>query len=629
MSTEATLAERPAAAAACPFHAGQAAEAASGARVLHPTDVLHLPLHKRMFTQFADMGGLRELRLFYADKEISFDEPELWVFAQTLAQQTRFRAGVALSWGEPGDWPRVRGLLQQLLDEGVLRHADEGDEPLDERILGDEGSRPSPLPPAPSARARTWHECPGLMAELTGRPLEIGWLELVVPIFRVAHMSLDGEGRQVGESNAFPAPLRIEVPTRWRTCIYAGSRHQDDKPMNVSALKAMRAHWTPAMAMLLKLREAYLARCPEARAGWTVGHLERLSTAVLALPALQLMRRERRVGNGRLHPVLSSMFRVTDGLRMTMHHMLFIPFGEPTRKPDTPMTAAEVHAYAERAFSLHSEHGVCAGPKAMIDEFLSVIIDGKTPRDGLPETLEPELQQAVADIPAAIDYAMLGLKAYAAVFSMWPMSMRVYEQLNAIAEGWAEAEPTPEVLALREWLQPIVQRLRTSTHLAREAWRQDRDFVYGDMYAQSERALSGRWPERSLAECLAPRRIEADAPAVLALQQAIERRFGAAAGATQAQWRDEWLNALLQYFLQAQSVVRTAVAVQAQINRLLGRDTPQWRFEAADIDIYVKLVGQLETRVPFLLDELDRVLDLHVAIDDERLDIVEMKVAAH
>ena len=46
-----------------------------------------------------------------------------------------------------------------------------------------------------------------------------------------------------------------------------------------------------------------------------------------------------RVENGQLHPVLSSMFRVTDGLRMTMHHMLFIPFGEPTRKPDTPMTS--------------------------------------------------------------------------------------------------------------------------------------------------------------------------------------------------------------------------------------------------------------------------------------------------
>ena len=258
------------------------------------------------------------------------------------------------------------------------------------------------------------------MSELFGRPLDIGWLELVVPIFRVAHMAMDADGRQVGEANAFPPMLRVDVPTRWRTCIYPGSRHLHDKPMNVSALKAMRAHWGPMMAMLLRVRATYLRRCPDALAGWTVGHLERLSTAVLTLPAWQLMRRDGRVANGALHPVLSSMFRVTDGLRMTMHHMLFIPFGEPTRHPDTPMTAAEVHAYAERAFSFISDHGVCAGPKAMVDEFLAVLVDGATPRDGLPAVLDPALEAATADIEPAIDYAMLGLQAYAAVFSLWP-----------------------------------------------------------------------------------------------------------------------------------------------------------------------------------------------------------------
>ena len=141
------------------------------------------------------------------------------------------------------------------------------------------------------------------------------------------------------------------------------------------------------------------------------------------------------------------MFRVTDGLRMTMHHMLFIPFGEPTRKPDTPMTAPEVHAYAERAFSLHSEHGVCAGPKVMIDEFLSVIIDGRTPRDGLPAVLDAELQATLADIEPALDYALLGLQAYAAVFSLWPMTMRCYEQLHAVVQAWVRDEPTAPVLA--------------------------------------------------------------------------------------------------------------------------------------------------------------------------------------
>ena len=616
-------------------HAGPASIQDGAPRALQPTDMLHLPLHKRMVTQYVDGDdGRPELRLFYADKEISFDEPELFTFGETLARQSRFMAGDSLAWGQPGDWPRLQGLLQQLIDEGVLRHADDGD--LDERLMGDAGARPSPLAPARTDRPRTWHELPGLMAELTGRPLDIGWLELVVPIFRVAHMSLDAEGRQVGESNAFPAVLRVDVETRWRTCIYSGSRHQDDKPMNVSALKSMRAHWGPAMALLLKLREAYLQRCPEARAGWTVGHLERLSTAVLALPAYQLMRADnpaaRRVPNGALHPVLSSMFRVTDGLRMTMHHMLFIPFGEPTRKPDTPMTGPEVHAYAERAFSLHSEHGVCAGPAVMIDEFLSVLVGGQMPRDGLPDTLEPELQAAVADIEPAIDYALLGLKTYAAVFSLWPMTMRVYEQLQTITEAWADHEPTPEVQALQRWLAPIIDRLRTSTHLATEAWRADRDFVYNDMYVQSERALSpahrSTQPMPSLAEQLAVPPLAGDTPAAQQLAAALHRRFGPGVGEAQRRFRQQWQHTLLQYFAQAQAVVRVACGVQARTNALLGRDAPAQRFQVADIDSYVQLVGMTEGRVPFLLVELATQLGLQVDIDPEAVAIQTIAVPA-
>jgi hypothetical protein len=36
--------------------------------------------------------------------------------------------------------------------------------------------------------------------------------------------------------------MRLDVPTNWRACIYPGTRHLDPKPMNVTALKAMRAH---------------------------------------------------------------------------------------------------------------------------------------------------------------------------------------------------------------------------------------------------------------------------------------------------------------------------------------------------------------------------------------------------
>ncbi|MFO1329937.1 MAG: hypothetical protein U1F56_21500 [Rubrivivax sp.] len=601
------------------------------AAALQPDDVLVLPRHQRMVTQFDHDPdtGVRELRLYYGDQEISFDEPELFEFGQTLAQQSSFVAADALGWGRPGDWPRVRALLGQLLDAGVLRrgHAGEPAARLPHRGV-DAGARPSPLAPARTAQARSWHELPGLMHELTGRPLEIGWLELVVPVFRVAHMALDAEGRQVGESNAFPPALRLDVPTRWRACIYAGSRHQDDKPMNVTALKAMRAHWGPMMAMLLKVREAYLERCPEARAGWTVGHLERLGTAVLALPAYQLMRRERRVDNGRLHPVLSSMFRVTDGLRMTMHHMLFIPFGEPTRKPDTPMTSAEVHAYAERAFSLHSDHGVCAGPRAMIDEFLSVLVDGQAPRDGLPAALDPELDEAVADIGPAIDYAMLGLQAYAAVFSHWPLAMRTYEALHATATAWAQAEPTPAVHGVLAWLAPLVERLRSSTHLATEAWRADRELVYGDMDGQTQRSRTGQLPARPLGERVAAHAARPQPALEQALREATQRHFGAAATASQQHWRDTWQGHLSHYLRQAQGLLREAGAAQRQTNALLGREAPSQPFELADIDLYVQIAEETEGRVPFLPDELARVLGVRVHLDAGHIATEDMEAVA-
>ena len=106
------------------------------------------------------------------------------------------------------------------------------------------------------------------------------------------------------------------------------------RPMNVSALKSMREHWPVMMQLLARVRAAYLRRCPEAAAGFTVGQLERLATAVLALPSYLLMRTDIQLPEGAMHPALSSLFRVTDGLRMTLHQMLFVPIGEPTLLPD-------------------------------------------------------------------------------------------------------------------------------------------------------------------------------------------------------------------------------------------------------------------------------------------------------
>src|SRR3954465_12353162 len=133
---------------ACPVHA------ADGVRpVVSQGDDLVLPKHRRMIVQYStDEAGVKNLHIYYDDKEISFDEPDLFPFGETLAKQAGFTAGDATGWGEGYGWPRIRDLLQQLIDEGVLVHAADGDREI---VPVGDTTRPSPLPPSTCPVART------------------------------------------------------------------------------------------------------------------------------------------------------------------------------------------------------------------------------------------------------------------------------------------------------------------------------------------------------------------------------------------------------------------------------------------------------------------------------------------
>jgi hypothetical protein len=606
----------------CPVaHAGQpTAPECRGqplAETLRPGDVLEMPLHKQVVAQYGlNAEGRRELTLYYADKEISFDDPAMFAFGEALGRQARFVAGEAREWGGGYPWPRVRELLAELLEAGVLRRFDFERGPSGRVVPG---ARPAPLPEGPAAHARTWHEAEAVFTQLTGRALEVGHLELVVPVFRVAHMVLDAEGRQVGEANVFPPAMRLPVPTRWRACIYGGTRHQAGRPMNVTALKSMRAHWGAMMDLLLRVRAAYLRRYPEARHGWTVGHLERLSTAVLALPTYLLMRAGGRVANGELHPALSSMFRVADGLRMTMHQMLFVPVGEPTLPPHAPMTSEAIYAYAERNFSFFSEHGVCAGPQAMIEEFLSVLVDGRTPREGRPEGLDPALRQAVDAIEPAMDYGLRGLVAYGVVFSAWPMMARAYEQLGRTVATVSHAAP--------HWharLQAQGASLRAASYLGEEAMRADREHVYADMVAQCERGLAPPSPTHPLAQRLAPQVTLADQAAATRLHHALHAALGDEPAAVQAAHRT-----VMTYLRQMRALLAEASRVQAGINAALGRPAPRRELHAADLDLHNQMQGgSTARRVPFLIDELGTALGLAIDVTANHIHIEERQAPA-
>jgi hypothetical protein len=601
------------------------AAAALKSDALERGDVLVFPMSKRAVVQRGfDASGAPELTLFYGDKEITFDNPDHFGFGETLARQSVFPAGAAIDWCDAG-WPRVSEMLANLIDAGVLRHAD-ADTTDATFKLGHE-DRPSPLAPAPAHQPNCWAEDgAALMQRLTGAPLDMGYLETVVPIFRVAHMFVDTDGRQVGEANVFPPALRFDVATQWRTCTYPGTRYQPDKPMNVTALKAMRIHWRQMMALLLQMRVAYLDRFPKARDAWTVGDLERLSTCVLALPSYMVLRHDDPVANGNLHPALSNLFRVTDGLRMTMHQMLFVPFHERMRTPDETVTAAEVFAYAERNYSFHSPGAVCAGPQFMIEEFLSVIIDGTEPKSGMPKALDPEVEAAAALIDRALDYGLLGLEAFGTIFSTWPAMTRCYHEIHAVLADWPEPA-APTVAAIRDRFERHFLKLTTDSYLANEEWRGHREAVYDEMYGQCVFGVTGAWPAQTLIEILEPLvGIATDAPGQ-ALRTALSALLGEAN--TQAETHlDILATSIMDFLTRAQRIVALGEAIQADTNRLLCRLRPERSLTLADLALHTKLMGDDVRTLPFLPDELAELFGISIHVDAHTIEIRDLAASS-
>lgn len=357
--------------------------------------------------------------------------------------------------------------------------------------------------------------------------------------------------------------------------------------MNVTALKSMRAYWKPMMVTLRRIREAYLRRVPQARYGWTVGSLERLSSLILTVPAYMLMRRHDPVENGQLHPVLSSMYRVTDGVRMTMHYMLFIPVYEPTRDPTAAVTTAELYAYAERNALFLSEYGVCAGPKAMIDEFLHVLVDGQPVEGEESIVLDPAIKAALADLDAAFDYGFYGLQAHAVVSSLWTAIARTYERLWAILEAWPE-EKSEALRTLRERFQSLITFLRTQTLVQTEEWRASRDRAYADMYEQAANGLGSASAARTLAEYLTPVWETHHAYAMAQLRVLLRQRL-CSPHTRQNPALEDLVVCLLDYLRQEQAIVRATSEIQQRINHLLGRTPPLRPLTGSDLHVYYLL----------------------------------------
>lgn len=589
----------------------QISEEARSAAALSPHDVLAVPMARSaLLQQTLGTSGAPVLTLFLAGKEVSWDDPRHFAFAEMLVGGAEFTAAeLALAAGL--GLAEVQPMLEALVDEGLVVAAEAA---AHSAARHDNRPMPSPLPPAPMAVAKCWADDQSLMAELTGAALDTHWLEVVVPVFRTGHIFLDRDGRHIGEANAFPAAARTDVPTDWRGCPYAGNRYQAEKPMNMTALKAMRAHWRQMMGLLLPIRESYLRRFPDARSGWTVAHVERLAVCVLALPSYMLLRCDDPVANGDLHPALSNLFRVTDGLRMVMHHMLFVPLYEPMHRPDASVTADAILAYADRNFLFHSDTGVCAGPRFMVEDFLGVLLGGDAPRSGYDSKVDQDIAHAASLIEPAMDYGLLGLQAFGAVFALWPAMARCYDRLHTMLAQSAGAGQ-----ALAERFSGHFSALSHRSFLASEDWRQHREDVYDDMFASCAQGLGlGQHQAGSSLSALLAGKADGDltVPRDM-LAAAVSRHLVQADGDLVRNFTD----AVMGFLTCARNIVALAEAIQSQTACVLRRPDPAHSLTLQHINLHNILMGADQRSVPFLPDELGALFDLTIHVDAQSIEI--------
>jgi hypothetical protein len=420
----------------------------------------------------------------------------------------------------------------------------------------------------------------------------------------------------------FPRRLRIALATEWRVCQYPGSRYRDDTPMNVTALKAMIKHWKPMMAVIVAVRDELQARLGLAPGDWTIGMLHHLSSGVCALPSFRLLQGGGSSPQVPLHPVLSSMFRVTDGIRMAMYEMLFDV--KQTRRPEEVMTAAKLYAHVERNASLMaSKTGVCAGPKHMIDEYLSAVIDGVGLDRYRGATQSPEVQALLDQLSAAIDYGLLSMQSWGLALAVWVAQSVAYEALIAIFDSAGHDDACAE---LRRRLRDD----RALLGLAQVNLEDDRRVhmvPYACAYETSWQALAAPLgqPVHGDEIAVGPQgemhRVAANQLRAIL----VDRLAGSQLVTGAAPAVERIIDVLVSYLREEQAVLAPVVARQAAINALLDRPRPRRPLAVRDLRTVYMLNGA-ERPYPHLLDTLEAALDLKIECTASALTVSDLRL---
>ncbi|NTX07510.1 MULTISPECIES: hypothetical protein [unclassified Myxococcus] len=563
---------------------------------LDPHETLYVPMRRRFIKEYLNSSeGQRELHIYYGTKEIYIEELDLHSFGEQLCLEDSFMAGAATRWtpGEPYPWERVKELLEALLAEGIVSREPPTlafDSETHRKYLAFEARREAPTEPM------WWNpDASDVMRKLTGIPLELGFLEAMLPVYRIAHPAIDAEGRHIGESNVFPEAMRMKVETEFKACHFAGSRYRNSAPMNVTALKSMMKHWKPMMHAVLAVRRAFLRDdtvLPDGR--WRMGDLHAVACAVLAVPSFMLMRANDPVPNGTLDPVLSNIYRVTDGVRMVAAFMLFLP--EEPMTYDTPISSAELLYVSDRDNHYLSTRGVCAGPPNLMEEYFQTLMDGR-PVAGEP----PTPFEWANDIVPGVDYGQLGLQLYSLQFNLWSYMCRAYEHIRA-AVFKVEGESDGFWGRMRErmahdWEMMRPTRLHTATQ---RNWAEAR---YIEMFDRAQRGVS-TFREESLVrlqDVFTPVHDAVYETTREHLRGLVRERSGATSG-PRMELADAIADATAEYLTLERSALLALENVQRETNALLKRPHPERRLTNKDLALHHRMRAGTIGVLPYLLD---------------------------
>jgi hypothetical protein len=352
---------------------------------LVPDSVLRLKAKRLLQREDAGPLGQVALRVFYGEHQIIFDDGEL-AFGRGLVRQSSFRAADACEWsdGAPRAWDDVRADLMELVDSGVLEL--EGC-PVESEFPRSVLQHTNPSAPMPPLRWKTLAELCALTA-VDGHALPIDLLEATLGAGLLAQLVRDPSGRQCGENSlAMLAPaLTDRVPTEWRPCRYAGSRFEDPRPMNVSALKQLGGDFEAMLAHIVHVRAAFLAGLGRDRLD--LGSMWLLSWIFFVLPAWTVRRVADRRPNGAVPAWATALSKTFGGVRMTVQMLL-----SRGRGIHAEPTATELIRVTEEEARYLSHTGVCAGTPQMIDRTMAAFVSGTGASAAAPPI--PELARAL------------------------------------------------------------------------------------------------------------------------------------------------------------------------------------------------------------------------------------------